>query len=184
MEPPLWYTVAIITVESAGFNMAFSFIPRIIVDRLTDLTPEFLREKGITFLMLDFDNTIVPYTTDTPAPEMEQWLRTMQQSGIGLCVVSNSKRDRVVRFCQAREIPCITHSKKPFQRGIRRCQAQFALDMRHAALAGDQIYTDVLGANCAGAISILVTPIHLHNIWLRLRHVAELPFIAIGKRSV
>ena len=162
--------------------MPISFVPDIIVDRLTDVTPELLDSRGIRFLMLDFDNTIVPYTTNTPTDEMEQWLQTMLASDIGLCVVSNSKRDRVVKFCDARGIPCITHSKKPFQKGIRACQDRFSLDLSHAALAGDQIYTDVLGANCAGAVSVLVTPIHLHNIWLKLRHVAEKPFIAIGKR--
>ena len=162
--------------------MPVSFIPNIIVDRLTDVTPERLQSHGIRFLMLDFDNTIVPYTTNTPDADMEQWLPDMLISDIGLCVVSNSKRDRVVKFCDARGIPCITHSKKPFQKGIRTCRDRFSLDMSHAALAGDQIYTDVLGANCAGAVSILVTPIHLHNIWLKLRHVAEKPFIAIGKR--
>ena len=164
--------------------MSFSLIPTIIADTLTELTPAMLKERGIRFLMMDFDNTIVPYTTDVPTEEMERWLRMMLASDIGICVVSNSKRNRVVRFCKDRGIPCITHSKKPFSVGIRRCQAQFQFEMRHAALVGDQIYTDVLGANCAGAASILVTPINLHNIWLRLRHVLELPFIAIGKRRV
>ena len=164
--------------------MSLPLIPDLIVSAVTDLTPELLQSRNIRFLMLDFDNTIVPYTTDTPTEEMERWLRTMQASDIGICVVSNSKRDRVVRFCEARGIACITHSKKPFSRGILQCRDRFGLDLRYAALAGDQIYTDVLGANCAGAVSVLVKPIHLHNIWLRLRHVAELPFIAIGKRSV
>ena len=163
--------------------MSFPLIPTIIVDKLTEVTPQMLQDRGIRFLMLDFDNTIVPYTTNEPTAEMEQWLKRMLASEIGICVVSNSKRDRVVKFCQVRGIPCITHSRKPFQKGIRQCRDRFGLDLRHAALAGDQIYTDVLGANCAGASSILVTPIHLHNIWLRLRHVLELPFIAIGKRS-
>ena len=138
--------------------MSLSFIPSILVDQLTEVTPEMLRNRGITFLMLDFDNTIVPYTTNTPTEAMERWLQTMQASEIGICVVSNSKRDRVVKFCDARGIPCITHSKKPFQKGIRVCRDRFSLDLRHAALAGDQIYTDVLGANCAGAASILVKP--------------------------
>jgi len=164
--------------------MSFPLIPNLILDKLTELTPQMLLDRGITFLMLDFDNTIVPYTTNEPTEEMERWLQMMLESPVGLCVVSNSKRDRVVKFCRARNIPCITHSKKPFAKGINQCRAQFSLDLSHAALAGDQIYTDILGANCAGAVSILVTPIHLHNIWLRLRHVAELPFIAIGKRSV
>lgn len=164
--------------------MSFSLIPKSIVDRLTEVTPQQLQARGIRFLMLDFDNTIIPYTTNTPTEEMEQWLQMMQQSAVGICVVSNSKRDRVVKFCKARDIPVITHSKKPFRKGIGQCLAQFGLKPEETALAGDQIFTDVLGINRAGGISILVKPIHLHNIWLRLRHVAELPFIAIGKRKV
>ncbi len=163
--------------------MSFSLIPGMIVDKLTDLSPEVLQKAQIRFLMLDFDNTIVPYTTDTPEPEMEQWLQTMVRSEIGICVVSNSKRQRVVKFCEQRGIPCITHSKKPFAKGIRQCMQRFSLDPKTTALAGDQIYTDVLGANCAGLRSVLVTPIHLHNIWLTMRHWLELPFIAIGKRG-
>lgn len=163
--------------------MSFSLIPKMLCPALTDLTVERLHRAGVTFLMLDFDNTIVPYTNDVPTPEMEAWLQAMQASDIGLCVVSNSHKTRVVKFCEARGIPCITHSKKPFSKGIFQCRDRFSLDLSHAALVGDQIYTDVLGANCAGAVSILVRPIHLHNIWLRLRHVAELPFIFIGKRS-
>ena len=163
--------------------MSFSLIPKMLCPTLTDLTVERLHRAGVTFLMLDLDNTIVPYTNDVPTPEMEAWLQAMQASDIGLCVVSNSHKTRVVKFCEARGIPCITHSKKPFSKGIFQCRDKFSLDLSHAALVGDQIYTDVLGANCAGAVSILVRPIHLHNIWLRLRHVAELPFIFIGKRS-
>ena len=164
--------------------MPFPLIPKIMVRSVTELTPSFLKSRGLDFLMLDFDNTIVPYTTDHPTTEMERWLSDLAASDIGVCIVSNSKRQRVVEFCRARNIPCITHSRKPFPKGIRQCCRMFSLDPSRTALAGDQIYTDVLGANCAGVVSVLVKPIHLHNIWLRLRHVAELPFIAIGKRSV
>lgn len=163
--------------------MSIPFVPDMIADKLTDLTPELLKSRNIDFLMLDFDNTIVPYTSNEPTAEMETWLKAMVESDIGLCVVSNSKRDRVVKFCSARGIPCITHSKKPFSKGIRECRLRFGFEMSRAALAGDQIYTDVLGGNCAGAKSILVTPIHLHNIWLYLRHVAEKPFIALGRKN-
>ena len=46
--------------------MAFSLLPDLILDALTDITPELLRSHGIRFLMMDFDNTVVPYTTDVP----------------------------------------------------------------------------------------------------------------------
>ncbi len=165
--------------------MPFPLLPKIIAPALTDLTPELLKSHGITLLMLDFDNTIVPYTTNNPTERMEFWLRGMLTSDISICVVSNSKRDRVKIFCQKYGIPCITHAKKPFSKGISACLTQFGVAPNRAALVGDQIYTDVLGGNRAGLTSILVTAIDNHNIWLKLRHVAEMPFIfAARKRRI
>ena len=161
--------------------MRISLLPRAIFPALTQISPDYLRRQGIRLLMLDFDNTIVPYTTSEPTPEMAAWLGAMQASGIGLCVVSNSRKPRVVTFCEKYGLDCITHAKKPFSRGIRACLARFSLEPARCALVGDQIYTDVLGANCAGVQSILISAIHNHTMWLKLRHVAELPFIAIGK---
>ena len=161
--------------------MKFSLLPRKMVRSVTQLTPQSLQEQGIQLLMLDFDNTIVPYTTNEPTEEMAAWLHTMLESELPICVVSNSKRDRVKIFCEKWGIPCITHSKKPFSKGINQCLARFDLPADRCALAGDQIFTDTLGANCAGVRSILVKAIHNHNFWLKLRHVAELPFIGIAK---
>ena len=101
--------------------MPFSFLPRMIFPHLTDVTAEALLARGISFLMLDFDNTIVPYTTSEPTAQMAAWIRTMQASEIRLCIVSNSKKPRVVEFCKTYGLDCITHAKKPFSRGIRAC---------------------------------------------------------------
>lgn len=164
--------------------MSVSLLPDVIVPGLPDVTAELLAARGVTCLLLDFDNTIVPYTTDEPSPRMEQWLREMLAGDIRLCVVSNSHKARVKRFCQRYGLDCITHAKKPFQRGLDEAKRRFSLDPAKTALAGDQIFTDVLGANCAGMQSILVSAINNHTIWLKLRHVAELPFIAWGKRRI
>ena len=162
--------------------MSLSFLPTMILDAVTDITPELLHSRGVKLLMLDFDNTIVPYTTDAPTNKMLSWIRSMQASDIMLCVVSNSKRDRVKLFCEQYGLSCITHAKKPFSKGIRECLHRFDLPADACALVGDQIFTDTLGANCAGVTSILVTAIHNHNIWLKLRHVAEMPFISAAKK--
>ena len=165
--------------------MSLSFLPKLVADELTDLTPELLRRRGIRLLMMDFDNTIVPYTTNIPTENMEQWLRMMAQSEILLCVVSNSKKDRVRVFCGKYGIPVITHANKPGIRGIEECLARFGIDRKEAAIVGDQIFTDTLGGNRAGVTSILIRAIDQHNIWLKLRHVAELPFIfAARKRRI
>ena len=162
--------------------MPFSMLPHLITDALTDLTPELLRSRGIELLMLDFDNTIVPYTTNMPTPEMEHWLRQMASSEVQLCVVSNSKRDRVVNFCRQYDLPCITHAKKPFSKGIRRCLARFDIPADRAAIVGDQIFTDTLGGNCTGVTTILVKAIDNHNFWLKARHVLEKPFIYLARK--
>ncbi len=161
--------------------MRFSFLPTLITDSVTDLTPELLYDRGIRLLMLDFDNTIVPYTTNDPTEPMSAWLEMMKVSKIQICVVSNSHKERVKIFCSARGIDCITHANKPFSKGIRQCLERYQLPAEQCALAGDQIYTDILGANCAGVQSVLVKAIHNHNFWLKARHVLEIPWILAAK---
>ena len=161
--------------------MNFPLLPFAVTERLTDLTPEYLTKQGIRLLMLDFDNTIVPYTTSEPTEEMAAWLKGMTRSDIQLCVVSNSKKERVKIFCEKWQIPCITHANKPFSKGIRQCLREFNTPKEACALVGDQIFTDTLGANGCGVRPILVKAIHNHNIWLKLRHVAEKPFIFMAR---
>ena len=162
--------------------MGFSFLPTFRAQSLTELTADFLKQHNIRLLMLDFDNTIVPYTTNEPTEEMDVWLKTMLAGDIALCVVSNSKRDRVKVFCGQYGLDCITHAKKPFPKGIRECLGIYGIPAENCALAGDQIYTDTLGANGSGVKSILVKAIDNHNFWLKARHVAELPFIFIARK--
>ena len=166
--------------------MPFSLLPKIITEKLTDITPELLRSRNIRLLMLDFDNTIVPYTTTNPTEEMENWLKAMNElPDIQLCIVSNSHNDRVPKFCRERNMAVITHAKKPFPKGIRECLQKYGIPATEAALVGDQIYTDTLGANGAGVTSILVKAIDNHNFWLKARHVLEVPFIfAARKRRI
>ena len=163
--------------------MPFSFLPRLMTEKTTDVTPELLRSCGIKLLMLDFDNTIVPYTTTVPTPEMEAWLADMNAlPDIQLCIVSNSRNDRVPKFCRERGIGVITHAKKPFPKGIKECLAKYDIPASQAALIGDQIFTDTLGANGAGVMPILVKAIDNHNFWLKARHVLELPFIYLARK--
>lgn len=165
--------------------MPFSLLPTMVTDSLTDITPALLEREGIRLLMLDFDNTVVPYTTDVPTPDMEIWLRCMTRVGVRLCVVSNSKKPRVRLFCRKYGIPCVTHAGKPGTKGIREAMAEFGEPPSHCALVGDQIFTDTLGANRAGIRCVLVKAIHNHNFWLKARHVLELPFcLAARKRRI
>ncbi len=156
--------------------MPFSLLPKLMTDKLTDLTPQILADHGIRLLMMDFDNTIVPYSTDIPSEQMCRWMGDMKASGIQLCVVSNSHKQRVPEFCRQTGLDCITPARKPFSKGIRQCLDRYGIAPSQAALVGDQIYTDTLGSNALGVTSILVKAIDNHNFWLKARNVLELPF--------
>lgn len=162
--------------------MRISLLPKLRAKRITDLTPEQLTSRKIKLLMMDFDNTIVPYTTDEPTVAVAQWLEMMKASEVGLCVVSNSRRDRVKIFCKKYGLDCITRAKKPFPKGIRECLDRYGLQPSECALVGDQIYTDTLGANGCGVTSILVEAIDNHSFWLKARHVLELPFVFLARK--
>ena len=162
--------------------MSISFLPKLMAPSITALTPELLSRRGIRLLMLEFDHTIVTDYSGIPTQQMEDWLRAMPASGIQLCIVSNSKSDRVQRFCRERNLDCIIRAKKPRGKGIRECLAKYDIPASQAALAGDQIFTDVLGANAQGVTSILVDAIHNHTIWFKGRHVLELPFIFLARK--
>ena len=165
--------------------MPLSLLPTLVADAVTDISPAFLHSRGIRLLMLDFDNTIIPYTTNEPAPAVAAWLETVKNSGIPVCVVSNSRNDRVPAFCGRYGLDCILRSKKPFPVGIPKCLERYGIPARDALMVGDQIFTDTLGGNLAGTQTLLVKPIHNHNFWLKARHLLEQPFINLArKRSV
>ena len=159
-----------------------SFLPDYIFPRLTDLSPAFLQQRGITLLLMDFDNTMLPYTTNVPSQELLGWLEGMKAAGITLCIVSNSRKARVPAFSETYGVACVTRAAKPDTRGIREAMERFGAKQSETALVGDQIYTDVLGAKRAGVTALIVKSIHNHTIWLKLRHLLEVPVLAMARK--
>ncbi len=162
--------------------MSFSLLPSVIAEKVTDLTAQWLLARQVRLLMLDFDNTLIPYTTNEPTEQLLQWIGQVQQAGIRICIISNSRKDRAPNFCRQYGIDCVTHANKPGKGGYRRCMEQFGMKPDEAMMVGDQIFTDILGANRCGVRSVLVRSIHNHNFWLKARHVLEKPFIFVARK--
>ena len=51
--------------------------PDISVKSIYDLTPELFLSRGIRLLLLDVDNTLSPYSVNTPTPKMKAWADKM-----------------------------------------------------------------------------------------------------------
>lgn len=158
-----------------------SLLPKYVFPKLTDIAPKFFKSHKIDLVLLDFDNTMLPYTSNEATKELLSWLDSMKKAGLMLCIVSNSHKQRVPSFAEKHGIFCVTGAKKPRTKGIREAMVRFDRTKAQTALVGDQIYTDVLGANLAGITSVIVKSIHNHNFWLKLRHVFEVPFLAMAR---
>ncbi len=164
--------------------MGFSLLADVEVRRITDLTPDWFAQRDIRLVLLDFDNTIVPYTTSEPSEVFLRWKEQLSQAGIRIMVVSNSRKSRrVPDFCEKWGIPWIRHAGKPNPKGIVAAMKRMNENPEHTVMAGDQTFTDILGANLAGVTSILVYPLYFSNPFQRIRYGIEHPFIAMGRKK-
>ena len=91
---------------------------------------------------------------------VSDWAKNLKKSGIKMCILSNSNKiNKVEAVAKILEVPYIFFAKKPFKSGFMRAKKILKLESENIAVVGDQIFTDVIGANRCGMFSILVKPI-------------------------
>ena len=137
--------------------------PKIKLERVTDITPEILKKYNLNSLILDVDNTLSTHHGDVLTDGLEDWLRLMQENGIKLMVLSNSKARRVKPFAEKIGLPFISLGLKPLPFGYIRAIKALGSKRKNTAIVGDQIFTDVLGGNAVGVKTLLLTPILLES---------------------
>ena len=130
--------------------------PQHTVEFLTEIDIESLEQRGIRGLLLDLDNTLVAWDSHHVDCRIERWIERAKASTLSLCLVTNAKLDRVERTIQPLGIPYVALARKPMLRGFRKAMHMLGTAPTETAMVGDQIFTDVLGANLLGLYSILI----------------------------
>lgn len=130
-----------------------------IVEGVADVTPEWLRAHGIRGLMVDLDDTLVASNREELELSRRDWLCGLRDVGVRLLILSNGERGRVARLCGELELDGMHLVGKPFAFAYRRGLRRLGTSPAETAMIGDQLFTDVLGANLAGLTSILVRPL-------------------------
>ena len=75
-------------------------------------------------------------------------------------IVSNtSKQEKASKVAEELGIEYINFAKKPSKGGFLKAKEKFGLNENEIASVGDQIFTDVIGANRCKMKSILVKPV-------------------------
>ena len=139
--------------------------PDIKLERVTDITLEILKKYNLTALILDVDNTLSTHHGQILTDGLAEWLVYMQENGINLMVLSNSKEARVKPFAEKIGLNYISLGLKPLPSGFIRAIKALGIKRKNIAIVGDQIFTDVLGGNIVGLKTILLTPIKLETTW-------------------
>lgn len=162
------------------------FFPKEDYESVYHIPIEKYKRQGIKAIFFDIDNTIALH--GKPAkPEIIDFFKVLHKQGIQTVLISNNKKERVESFARQVDSPYIYDAKKPKRTSYRKALDMAKADMKEAVFVGDQIFTDIYGANRAGIHSILVKPIakseELQIILKRLPEKLILKFYHIHKRK-
>ena len=118
-----------------------------------------LYQEGYRGVIFDIDNTLVPH--GAPADEQAKALFSqLKELGYQCCLLSNNKEPRVKMFNDEVQVQYIFKAGKPKVSGYERAMELMGTDKGNTLFVGDQIFTDVYGANRAGIYGILVKPMN------------------------
>lgn len=161
---------------------SFSLLPDIYVKNVRSLPfPELFR-RGLRGLIFDIDNTVVPH--DSPADEEAvSFIRRLKETGYRICFLSNNSEERVRPFAEALGAPFVPKGGKPMGKGYEKALRILNLPREEVLFLGDQVYTDVLGANMAGIPSCLSEPLHpKEEVQIVLKRFLEKPVRALARK--
>lgn len=123
-----------------------------------DLTPQILEEYKINGLILDVDETLVPFKTKEASEELQHWIFKIRQTTPMWLVSNNTSTSRISKIAESIDLPFISFAKKPSRRRLREAAESMNLPVERVAMVGDRLFTDILAGNRLGMFTILVEP--------------------------
>ncbi len=143
---------------------------------ILSLTPEILCEMGIKALILDVDNTLTTHNNPAPAYGVSEWIENTRKAGIKLMIVSNNHAQRVSGMADTLGLPFVAEGAKPLPAGYKKAAESLGVSKSELCAVGDQIFTDILGANIFGIKSVFVRPIELESgFFFKIKRFFEKP---------
>ena len=134
--------------------------PCILVRAVWEIDLRSLRQNGVRGLILDLDNTLVNWNDSHVSSAVRQWVDAAHREGMATCLVSNSAGGRRVRAVgKDLGMSVVTRAWKPLPIAFRRAMAVMGTDVSSTCAIGDQVFTDMLGANWLGMKTVLVAPL-------------------------
>jgi HAD superfamily phosphatase (TIGR01668 family) len=133
--------------------------PDLQVSGVWEIDLDCLSEKGIAGIILDIDNTLAPWGSYEIPDRIREWVEKAKSKGFGLCILTNNYSSRADWFSRELDVPAVKGWVKPWAWGYRMAMRELGTDADSSVMVGDQLFTDIRGANRLGIYSILVSPL-------------------------
>ena len=143
-----------------------NFIPDMYQKSIYHIDYEKLLDDGIKCLLLDLDNTCVPYKDTTPNKKLIELIEMLKDMDFKIIIFSNASKKRIAPFKKELNIDCLARARKPFKKNFLKVIKLFNYDLSEVAIIGDQLYKDILGGNKVGIKTILVNPMSSDDMFL------------------
>ena len=146
-------------------NMLESFKPTWMIESIYQLTAEQLKEHHIKGVIADLDNTLIAWNYPDGTKETIEWIKSMKDNDIEVVILSNNLHSRVKRVADILDVKFVPVALKPLQYGFKKVLRHVDIPKENLIMVGDQILTDIKGANAAGIKNVLVKPIVDSDAW-------------------
>lgn len=134
------------------------FYPSEYVNSSFEINYKNLYKEGYRGLIFDVDNTLVEHGADA-SKEALALMKELKEIGFKVCFLSNNNEERVKRFNKDINGLYIFKANKPSQKGYQQAMKLMGTTIKNTVFIGDQLFTDVYGANRIGMKTFLVKPI-------------------------
>lgn len=149
--------------------------PNLRLKSIYDLPIPWLRERNISAILTDLDNTLVPWRDYRVAGDLAEWFRTLHDEGFRTVILTNARPSPTIqKMSEQLETQLVVGARKPIQRFFRRALEKVNASPAEACVIGDQVFTDVLGGNLMGCYTVLVERIgHREFFGTRIVRILE-----------
>lgn len=161
-------TYSFVQIMRGDSQIIDEITPNAEVDSILSIDFERLMNEGYFNYIFDVDNTIVSACQTTFKEEVFRLFEYLKACGCNICLVSNNSKIIVSKVARKLDVPFVSHAGKPFAEAYERALEKVNGDIDNSVFIGDQMITDIVGANRIGLYTILTGPIEDASILVYL----------------
>ncbi|MBS4769864.1 YqeG family HAD IIIA-type phosphatase [Carnobacteriaceae bacterium zg-ZUI240] len=143
------------------------------------ITPEMFLKQNIFALIVDVDNTVIPWFEKQVSQNVKEWFEQLHQHHIDVILLSNNTTKRIAPIAAQLNVPFVANAKKPSAYGVQKALSLLTVKSEQVILIGDQLLTDISAAKKCQLKTILVKPLARDMIPTKMTRLIE--FVALKK---